>query len=336
MTAATTARTLVRTALRGSLAQIRHVRAVPPGAAEGTVAAVYAASEREFGLLAPPLALHSPAPEALAACWLMLRETLLADGRVSRAAKEAVATGVSRDNSCPYCVDVHRAQVRTLPPDDAAGRLSAWARRGGPRPFPDEDAPEVIGVAVTFHYLNRMVNLFLRDSPVPPLAPAALRGGMLRAVSRVTRPPAPGAPAPGDSLGLLPAAPLPPDLAWAAGRPAVAGAFARAAAAADAAGDRSVPEPVRRLVLDALADAADGPPDHPGPLRAEAAADGLPPTLRPAGRLALLTALASYRAGPDAVAAFRACRPGDRPLIELTSWAAFTAARRAGARLALR
>ncbi|WP_347566705.1 carboxymuconolactone decarboxylase [Streptomyces griseocarneus] len=223
MTAATAARTLVRTALRGSLAQIRHVRAVPPGAAEGTVATVYAASEREFGLLAPPLALHSPAPESLAACWLMLRETLLADGRVSRAAKEAVATGVSRDNSCPYCVDVHRAQVRTLPPDDAAGRLSAWARRGGPRPFPDEDAPEVVGVAVTFHYLNRMVNLFLRDSPVPPLAPAALRGGMLRAVSRVTRPPAPGAPAPGDSLGLLPAAPLPPDLAWAAGRPAVAG-----------------------------------------------------------------------------------------------------------------
>ncbi|MBZ6477621.1 carboxymuconolactone decarboxylase family protein [Streptomyces griseocarneus] len=326
-------RTLVRTALRGSLAQIRHVRAVPPGAAEGLVATVYAASEREFGLLAPPLALHSPAPESLAACWLMLRETLLADGRVSRAAKEALATGVSRENSCPYCVDVHRAQVRTLPPDDAAGRLAAWARRGGPRPFPDEDAPEVIGVAVTFHYLNRMVNLFLGDSPVPPLAPAALRGGMLRAVSRVTRP---GTPAPGDSLGLLPAAPLPPDLAWAAGRPAVAGAFARAAAAADAAGERSVPEPVRRLVHDRLAALADGPPPGPGADRPEAAADDLPPTLRPAGRLALLTALASYRAGPDAVAAFRAGRPGDRPLIELTSWAAFTAARRAGARLALR
>ncbi|MFI9203865.1 carboxymuconolactone decarboxylase family protein [Streptomyces sp. NPDC053048] len=324
-------RTLARTALRGSLAGIRHVRAVPPGEAEGLVAAVYAQSEREFGLLAPPLALHSPAPEALAASWLLLRETLLAGDRVSRPAREAVATGVSRANSCPYCVEVHRAQVRTLPRDAAAGRLARWALRGGPRPFPAEDAPEILGVALAFHYLNRMVNVFLRETPVPPGTPAALRGGVLRVVTRLTRPSGPGAPEPGGSLGLLPDAPLPGDLSWAAGRPHIAGALARAAAAVDAGAERSVPEPVRELVRERLATGT-GPPPPGQPWIDDTgkAVAALPAALRPAGRLALLTALASYRVGRNVVDDYRRSgTPGDRELIELTSWAALTAARRA-------
>ena len=42
-----------------SLAQIRHVIPAPPGTADATVAHVYQQMEREFGVLAPPVALHS-------------------------------------------------------------------------------------------------------------------------------------------------------------------------------------------------------------------------------------------------------------------------------------
>jgi hypothetical protein len=56
----------------------------------------------------------------------------------------------------------------------------------------------------------------------------------------------------------------------------------------------------------------------------------LPPTDRPAGRSALLTALASYQVGPSVIEEFRIGRPADGALTELTAWASLAAARRVG------
>src|SRR4051794_19327548 len=102
---------LIRTALRRSLDQIRYVTPVRLTSSDDTVARVYRQVEHDFGMLAPPVALHAPAPGPLAACWMMLRESLLADGRVQRATLEAVAAAVSVGNSCPYCVTVHAATL---------------------------------------------------------------------------------------------------------------------------------------------------------------------------------------------------------------------------------
>ena len=52
-------------------------------------------------------------------------------------------------------------------------------------------------------------------------------------------------PRPGESLDLLPDAELPADMEWARGAPHVAGAWARFAAAADAAGEDALPQDVR-------------------------------------------------------------------------------------------
>ncbi|NUT92374.1 MAG: carboxymuconolactone decarboxylase family protein [Saccharothrix sp.] len=311
---------IVRAALRQSLNQIRHVTPVHPNAATGPVAAVYADVEADFGMLAPPIALHSPAPDALAAAWALLRETLVASGSASRAAKEAVAAAVSRSNTCPYCVTVHTATLRGLT-DHSFDAVEAWAERSdAARPFPDEQLPELLGVAVTFHYLNRVVNVFLGDSPLPPGAPAfagKFLGRFMGSRARAEYPP-------GTSLRLLDPAPAPPDLAWGAGNPVVADALGRVAAAFDAGGARVLPDAVRELVLARLAD-WDGEP--PGLSRAwvtEAVA-GLPAADRPAATLALLVAMASYQVDDDTVAAFGR---DDRSLVEVVSWAAFAAARR--------
>ncbi|WP_107501688.1 carboxymuconolactone decarboxylase family protein, partial [Streptomyces viridosporus] len=311
-------RALVRTMVRGSLKQIRHVTAVPPHEAGGLVADVYRRAGREFGILAPPLALHSPAPEVLAACWILLRETLLVEGRAGRAAKEAVATGVSQANECAYCVDVHRAKLQTLAgPDTAAlAAVTDWARNlttaDGPSrtvPFAADHLPELLATAVTFHYLNRMVRLFLPDSPVPGAAPRAGRGPALRIVARAMRPDTGTTLTAGAALGLLPAAPLPAALAWARPEPSVAGALSRAVAGVDAAAERRVPEPVRELLHAELA-VRDGM--APGPSRAwlEPLVAGLVPGQRPAARLSLLIALAPYQITDADVTAFRAVRPG--------------------------
>lgn len=52
-------RPLVRAVLRGSLRQVRYVDVIAPRRARGLVAQVYRRTERDFGVLAPPVALHS-------------------------------------------------------------------------------------------------------------------------------------------------------------------------------------------------------------------------------------------------------------------------------------
>jgi AhpD family alkylhydroperoxidase len=344
----------VRVARRASAAHIRHVAPVPPGQETGLVSRVYRQMEADFGMVAPPIALHAPAPEALAASWLILRESLLAGSLVGRGTKEAVAAAVSLANRCPYCAEVHGAALLGLSPGSdaaavAAGRfdavrdpelraLATWAWASGgregtgqPAPFPADQAPEIVGTAVAFHYLNRMVSVFLTESPLPavpaPALRAARRGAQL-VMGRLAR----RRPAPGTSLALLPDAPPAPDQSWAAGEPAVAAAFARAGAAFDAAGHRWVPGGVRALVLATLSSRA-GVETGLGPLAwlGEAVA-GVPAGERPAARLALLTAFAPYRVTDELIADVRA-ELDDEGLIGLTSWASFAVARAVGARL---
>lgn len=345
-----------RTAVRGSLAQIRHVVAVPPERAEGLVAEVYRQVERDFGLLAPPVALHSPAPESLAAAWLMLRETLVASGRADRSAKETVASGVSHANSCPYCVDVHSTMLHGLIEDrDAAAiaegdlglvgnlrlrRLAIWARGdagpatvGATAAMPSTgEASELIGVAVTFHYLNRMVNIFLGPSPIPERAPSVVRSGLRRLLGRVVGRTARQPVAPGAALSLLPAAPLAADLVWAEPSDHVGAAFARAAAAIDELGARVVAEPVRDLVT-AFVAAWDGAPTGPSRSWVGEVVAVLPPVHRAAAVLAILTACASYQVDDGVIGRYREQHPGAESLLGLTAWASLVAARRMGALL---
>lgn len=333
---------LLASGVRRSLAQIRYVSPVLPGEASGLVARVYEQAERDFGLVAPPLVLHSPAPQALAAAWLMLRETLLATGSAAREQKEVVAAAVSVANECPYCVAVHSSAVRGLiggsvPAQLAAGRIeeiadpvlrdiATWAASAGrpsaaaPVPVPVDSFSQLAGVAVTFHYLNRMVSIFLPDSPLPPLTPKPMGGWVMGMLASAMLAPA---PVPGASLDLLPDAPLPAEFSWAVGQPHIAGALARAAATIEQAGQDVVPEPVREIVLGRLR-GWDGRP--PGLDRgwAQKPAAGLAAADRPAGRLALLAAFAPYQVTQDDI---REVKSTSEELIMLTSWASMAAAR---------
>lgn len=155
---------LARRPLRRAINEVRYVEPVPYGRSTGVVRRVYLETERDFGMLAPPVALHSPAPALLAAAWELLRATLLVDGETTRAQREAVAAAVSRVNRCPYCVEVHDAGREQL---------------GGPVDVP-VDHDELLAVRGTFEYLNRMVTVFLPESPLPRAAPGAVRRTALR------------------------------------------------------------------------------------------------------------------------------------------------------------
>jgi AhpD family alkylhydroperoxidase len=332
--------------------QVRYVTSTPVGEARGLVAEVYDQVADEMRIVVPPALLHSPAPDLLAAYWMLHREPLIAGGRVPRSTKEAVAAAVSVANICPYCVDMHSTALYDLGTEDDAEALvadrladvadagtrtvAAWARHahlgdgtGTPAPFPEAYRAELVGVVVGFHYLTRMVNVFLASFLLPPRFGPVARRRFKRGVSRVLRPMLHGSFAPGRAVPLLPDAPLPADAAWAAGAPAVAAAVARSFAAFEAAGARALPEPVRRLVSARL-DAWHG--EETGLRRAwcEELIAGLPPAQQSAGRLALLTALASYQVDEETVAEFRRYHDSDATLVEAAAWASYRAARRVG------
>ncbi|MGX6602030.1 carboxymuconolactone decarboxylase family protein [Micromonosporaceae bacterium Da 78-11] len=345
-----------RTARRLSMGHVRRVRPVLPSAATGIVATVYRRMESEFGMIAPPVALHAAAPEVLAAVWLMLRETLIAGDPADRAAKEAVAAAVSLANECPYCVQVHSAALIGIGGGADAERIAAgrlddlgpsrlrdlarWARDSGvrptagrsPAPFGPDRMPALIGVAVTFHLINRMVNLFLGDTPLAPIPPRGRRLGKAVAVrvfghfARIGR-------APGSGDDLLPAAAPIADLDWASDRPEMADAMNRAVAAIERAASGVVPEPVRDLVRAGLADPALTAPGLAAEPWLAGQLAALEPAHRPAGRLALLTAWAAYRVTDADIERFRAAGHDDADLITVTAWAALSAAREIGQRL---
>jgi AhpD family alkylhydroperoxidase len=301
---------------------------VRPSAARGLVANVYQQIESDYGFLAPPITLHSPSPEVMAASWVMMRETLLASGRADRVTKEAVAAAVSEANACPYCVEVHDATRRSIDGTRDADEVWAWVYGGRP-PFPDDQLEECVGVAVTFEYVNRMNNVFLPESPIPARVPGLARNQVRRTLGGLA---APGKRTidPGGSLGLLPDASLPKDLSWAAGHATIAGAFARASAVIDSAGARSLPREVRELVHTRLSGKATDVGlssswvDH--------AVTALPASERAVAKLALLTALASYQVDAEVVASARHDCADDAALIDLTAWASWSAARRAVSR----
>jgi AhpD family alkylhydroperoxidase len=322
---------------------IRYVAAVPGRSATGLVGDAYAQIRREFGAVVEPFALHSPAPRLLAGVWIACRESLLVGG-APRSSKETVAVAVSDLNACPYCVDAHTVMLhaggrhegaRSGPagrgPAEAAA-ISDWARAtrspGHPRlaapPFDPELATEFVATALTFHYINRMVSALLDERLLPggPLHGLSARAAGLyfaRAVRRRRRP--------GESLGLLPDAPLPGDLAWASGSPALAGALARFAAVVEDEGGRALPPAARRLVSESLT-------RWHGEDRGLSLAwldDELEPLAAPdraAGRLALLAAYQPHRLSGDLVASLRRSGADDRRLLGALAWPSLAAARR--------
>lgn len=150
-----------------SAPSVRFINPPKPGKSGGPSAAVYEQMRRDF-MVASPFVLHGSVPDLLAAAWSVVRETLFC-GDATRGDKEIVAWAVSDANQCPFCVGAHHAAVRASGANDAA--LEEWARSTNTSnvialPM-SENSVEFYGTAVAFHYLNRMVSVFLPDKMMP-------------------------------------------------------------------------------------------------------------------------------------------------------------------------
>jgi AhpD family alkylhydroperoxidase len=330
---------------------IRHVHPVKPSSAQGLVAEVYAQVKRDFGRIAEPFMLHSPLPNLLAACWMACRETELV-GAVPRTLKEAVAASVSNVNHCSYCVDAHTVMLEAAGNRKAAQAIRnnqcdeisdanlklivQWAHAtSSPKspallspPFTRQEAPEIIGTAVYYHYMNRMATVLLGDSPLPSNN-WLLKGAMERAASRMFQEAIKAPKKQGASLQFLPKAPLPSDLQWAKPSPEISWAFSAFAKAVEEVGDQSLPLEVRVFVQEQLNEWT-GKCSELSLAWCEEEIGKLDADNQAAARLALFTALAPSKVDDRVISEFQQRFPSENQLLGALAWASFAAARKTG------
>lgn len=330
---------------------IKYIRPVKPSSADGLVAGVYAQVERDFGRVVEPFQMHSPVPKLLAGAWMACRESELV-GVVPRAMKEVIAATVSQLNQCPYCVDAHTIMLTAAGEGKVANAISKtryedisdervfefvqWSlATTSPRsellrylPFSKQELPEIIGTAVFYHYMNRMTNALLGDSPLP-IGQGWLKSPMKTIASQTFSNAINRAKTVGDSLDFLPKADLPNDLRWAKTSANVARAYASFADAVEEAGEQALPIEVRAQVLEELNEWS-GKTSELSLAWSEDAISRFDEATESAAHLAILTALAPNRIDSESILAFKKHFPEDEKLLGALSWASFAAARKIG------
>ena len=335
------------------MVKLQHLVPVKPSKAEGLVAQVYSQIKQDFGRIVEPFTLHSPIPHLLAGVWMASRESELV-GNVPRETKEAIAACISQLNKCPYCVDAHtimltakgdkqtaqqitKEQYQNIK-DPKTRKIAEWALASlspdskfikNP-PFKAEEAPEIIGTAVFYHYINPLVTIYLGRTPLPlPI----LRTPMKRIASRLFKKAVNRQKTPGTSLSLLPERNLPKDLTWAKNSPHVAGAYARFAAAIKDIEKTYVPIATRKTIIKHIDEW--NPNIQQNEIQWIRETTGkMDPLTKIATKLALLTINLPYRIDKKTINSFQRHSSQKNQLLAITAWASFIKATKIGAWLA--
>ena len=330
---------------------IKHIHATEEGSASGLVAEIYSQIKKDFGKVVEPFVLHSPLPKLLAGTWMVCRETELT-GSVPRNIKEAVAAAVSMTNRCPYCVDAHTIMLDAAGDHNAAASIShariaqirdpktrslaQWAATTNTPDtesqslisFAPQEVPEIIGTTVFYHYINRMANVLLSETPLPSNAnwlKSPLRRIAGTMFARAVRHPKTA----GESLNLLPEAELPADLQWAKPNPTIAQAFARFSAAIEEAAEQSIPLQVRKHITDFINN-WQGAPITPSKRWIVSETNQLDEPAKSTAQLALLAAVAPWQMDDSTILWFKRHFPEDRSLLSTLAWGSFSAAKKIG------
>ena len=326
---------------------IRWLPAPQIAQSSGLAAKVYHQLDEEF-MAVPPITLHHLNPQLMAGVWSACRESLVAGP--DRAMKELIAVAVSQSNRCPYCVQAHTSMLLGADDrpaldaftsgecaSDELASLAKWASATGrkaalasvPPPFTARQAAAFMATAVLFHYINRMVNIFLDETMMPVVGKVPVVGEQaFRIFSSVTS----GrivriAATPGVFLTEPPAMQLPEAFGWAADDPAVAGGLLRFADAVRQAADASVAPEVQTLVKRRVSE-WEGDPPGIGKAWLDEATQALPEKSRPQARLALLAAMASWAVDGGEIASCRQAGLDDLALLDTAAFGAYLATER--------
>jgi len=257
---------------RMSVKTMRYVKSIPRSKATGLVKEVYDMIADDF-FINGSLTSHSKVPELLAGVWTGGRESMLVDDHLDRTTKEAMTAVVSQLNECAYCGDmlvslVHAGRDHTTArnifdeqeeeiSDESLRRKLVWVKEilAGSEceisslPFPREALPEVIASILAISHINRFSHIVMDGSPVSPFfGSKSVKGMSLRMFGHELKSTKLKRLLPDRTADLLPPAPLPDDLEWAADNPRIASALSRWAGAVEREAARIASPEIRELV----------------------------------------------------------------------------------------
>ncbi|MFQ5465737.1 MAG: carboxymuconolactone decarboxylase family protein [Thermodesulfobacteriota bacterium] len=89
------------------------IETLTPEAADGGVREILGEIEGAFGMVPNLFKTYAHHPPLLEANWNKVKAVMM-EGSLTRKLKEAIAVGVSRDNSCAYCVAAHSAALKSI------------------------------------------------------------------------------------------------------------------------------------------------------------------------------------------------------------------------------
>jgi len=289
-------------------------------------------------VLGPPFTLHAAVPGLLAAAWSIVRETFIVDQKAGRLLKEEIAGGVALSNECPFCVAVHfdmsggKAKVEET-------RISEWSRKTySPHsdrikkpPFSKSEAPEITGTAVSSHYVNRMVSIFVDEYPLAlpqvlnrmkPLISSFFKltasGNMVNSNAR-----------PGKSLNRLNDSSGQSLFPWADTNPDIARAFSEFDAVIDSEGQTHIDEKLRQR-LKAFISRWNGEKLEMGNMWLENELKGLNEETKACGRFLFLAAMQPYKIADHHIEELRKRGMRDDALLIHAAWASWLASKRIG------
>ena len=259
---------------RMSVKTMRHVTSIPRKEATGLVKQVYDMIADDF-FINGSLTSHSKVPDLLAGVWTGGRESMLVDDHLDRTTKEAMTAVVSQLNECAYCGDmlislVHAGKEHGAASDifeeqeaniadESLRRKLLWMKamitgenaERLPLPFPEAGLPEVLASILAISHINRFSHIVMDGSPVS--GSRTMKGLSLRMFGHELKSTKVKPVLPDRTAGLLPQAPLPPDMEWSTDNPRIARAMARWAAAIERESIKVAPPEVRSFVQDNLA-----------------------------------------------------------------------------------
>ena len=308
--------------------------------------------KRDFGRVVEPVALHSIIPELLASNWSVLRETNVIEDKAKRNVKDAIAAAVSKINKCPWCIDAHTimliglksrkvAQVienedLSLIKDAKMRSIVEWAlanRTPNAKiicdpPFTFDEAPEIIGTAIYYHYVNKMVSVLLNETPLPTkassLKPFMKKIAALRFSTALKR-----HKKAGESLEFIDTFGLDKDLFWASENKRIALTFTAHKKTVEKLAEKYVPTEVQTIVIKTIEEwKGEDPGISQGWVKRHIS--NLHERLKPVARLSLLTAISPYQIDNKTINSYRQFNSEDVALLATLSWTSFVTAIRIG------
>jgi len=336
---------------RMSVKTMRYVSVVPRAKADGLVARIYDMIADDF-FINGSLTSHSKVPSLLAGVWTGGRESILVTDRLDRTTKEAMTAVLSRVNDCLYCGDMlislvhgggkHQAASQilsqseeTIADPDLRARLEWVKAIAAPgwtapenTPFAAGQLPEVIGSLLAMSHINRFSHVVMDGSPVKaPLGLTGVKSAALRMFGSELKATTELPLEPGRALDLLPAAPLPADMEWAAPNPRIAAAVSRWAAAVGRESAHVITPAVRETLQRSM-QSWEGEAMPISRSWVEREIHDLSGQDRDLARLSLVAAKAAYQVDDSLVDAVLGEKRDEIKLIRVLAWASFSAARR--------